>query len=242
MANRPHPAGATNDPHDGPWSTCDRCGFVYSQVRLQFQFQYRGGVTPQNTGFLVCERCLDGLQYQRSLLIIPPDPMPIMNTRPENYAIDETNYFTTTDGDIFETDSGDEYISSIPNPSQVGNTTVLTTVLTYAGTLTVAYLDLFDGDPTDGGASILETITGSATRTNVFADLEADADDVLLNPEVITVTSSSLSVSNVSYVGIYSAATGGTLLASGAVSATYPTIADGTAVQFNQLGLSIAQL
>lgn len=219
---------------------------------MQFQYDFVGGPIPQNQGWLRCPRCITPLTYQRKLLIIPPDPPPLFNTRPEPYVVDETNWLTSgddnTDGDIIvsgaTSGTGDAFITAQPNPADVANTTilVLTASLSYTGTLSVAYLDLFNGEPAGGGTSILATITGSATRSNVFADLEADGNLVLENPDLITVTSASEAVCNVSHVGIYSAASDGTLLTSGPLGATYPTIALGTAVQFNGLGLRIAQV
>ncbi len=119
MAKRPHPRRATTNPHDGPWTTCDRCGFVTSMNKMQFQYDFVGGATPQNLGFLVCPTCLDGLSFQNMLLILPPDPAPIFNTRPEPYAVDETNWLTSHDGDILSTQDGEEFITSIPSPSQI---------------------------------------------------------------------------------------------------------------------------
>jgi len=36
--------------------------------------------------------------------VLPPDPPPIYNSRPEPYSIDETDYRVTTDGSIRETE------------------------------------------------------------------------------------------------------------------------------------------
>ena len=208
---------------------------------MRFDEQFMGGSVMQSTGFLVCPRCDDPPNYQQSLVILPPDPPSFMNTRPENYYVDETNLLTTDEGDTLVTADDELITTNIPNPTDDAAVTVLTASLTYAGTLTVAYLDLFNGDPTASGTSILATITGSATRTNVFSSLSETGEDVLLNPDVITVESAADALANVSHIGIYSAATGGTLLTSGAVSATYPLIAEGVAVRFDQLGLQIAQ-
>lgn len=117
MTFRPHPKYASTNARSGPWSTCDVCGFIYNLSKLNWQFDYLGGSTPQNTHVLTCPRCMDGLQAQRKLLILPPDPRPIMNTRPENYVVDETNWMTTESGDIIDTQSGSDFITSIPNPS-----------------------------------------------------------------------------------------------------------------------------
>jgi hypothetical protein len=84
---------------------------------MQWQYDFRGGSSPMNIRILKCPRCMDDLRYQSKLLILPPDPAPIMNTRPENYVVDETNWMTTEDGLIIDTQSGEDFITSIPNPA-----------------------------------------------------------------------------------------------------------------------------
>ena len=76
-----------------------------------------GGSVPQRTGFLYCTYCLDDINFQRKLIVIPPDPPPFANLRPEPYVIDSTNWLTTQDGDIIDTQDGESYITSIPNPA-----------------------------------------------------------------------------------------------------------------------------
>lgn len=241
MTHRPQPKYASKTPGLGStWTTCDDCGHIDNMRNMQFQYDYMGGSVPQNTGWLRCPRCITPLTYQRSLIVLPPDPPMVYNTRPENYTVDETNWLTTVDDSIYDTTGGDDYITSNPNPSQSANTTNLTASLSYpSGSVSVAYLDLFDGNPASGGVSILETITGSATRTSIASSLSTTTLNVAENPDYIIVTSSAVANANVSYVGIYSAASGGTLLVSGPVSATYPTIVEGAAVQFEQLALQI---
>lgn len=194
----------------------------------------------QSTGMLHCPKCYDPPTWQRSLIVIPPDPPMLFNTRPENYVVDGTNWLTTMDDVIYDTVSGTDYITSNPNPSQVGNTTNLVASLTYSsGSISSVYLDLFNGDPRSGGVSILAAITGSATRSSISSSLSVNADNIAVNPDFLIVTSGAVSASNVSFIGLYSAASGGLLLCSGTVSATYPTIAQGTAVQFEQLALEV---
>lgn len=230
MTRRPHPKYASNDAHDGPWTVCDRCGFNWSQNRMAWQFDYRGGSTPQKTGFLHCPRCMDGLNFQQKLVIIPPDPPPFFNTRPEPYAVDETNWLTTESGDILTTESGVELITNIPNPEDVANTTWLSATLA-ATDVSVLYLDLFDGDPAAGGFSILAAVTGSATRTDIAAEVESNgAGSAAFNPEDIAVAAAALDTVNVTHIAFYSAAAGGIRLISGAVSTAYPTIVAGAAV------------
>ena len=240
MARRPHPKWATRNPHDGPWSSCDRCGFVVSQNRMTFQYDFLGGSVPQSLGLLVCPTCLDDLNFQQKLLILPPDPRPIYNTRPEPYVVDETNWLTTQDGDIIDTVSGDDYITSIPNPSENPNTANLVAALVYpSGSASVLYLDLFDGNPASGGLSVLAAITGSATRTDIAAQMTTNA-GLAQNTNVISVTSSVVALTaNLSYIAFYNAPTGGTRLVSGPVSVTFPTITQGAAVAFPAQALTI---
>lgn len=223
------------------WATCSRCGFIWNLNKLLWQYDYRGSTTPQNTFVLVCPRCYDEPQPQLAPQILPPDPPPIFNARPENYTVDETSWLTTQDDEIIVTQSDVPVITSIPNPGDNANTTYLTSVLPYPGELTVAYFDIFDGDPLNGGVSVLEAITGSATRTNIFSSLAlTDDESAYTNPAVLVISAASESITNVSYIGIYDAATDGELLASGRVGATYPpTVIEGAAVQFNALGFVI---
>lgn len=241
MTYRPQPKYASKDSRRGPWSTCDCCGMIVSGSELQWQMAYKGGPTPVKTGFLKCSRCLDGLNGQRKLLILPVDPAPFFNVRPENYAVDETNWMTTETEVIIDTESGQDVITNLPNPANNADTAWLITVITApSASVSVLYLDLFNGDPLNGGVSILATVTGSATRSNIASLMElTNGNLTAVNPRVISVVSASLGTVNVSHVGFYSAASGGTLLMSGAVSTLSPTIVEGAAVQFGALGITI---
>lgn len=79
-------------------------------TRMQFQYDFYGGSVPQNSGYLVCPRCLDDLAYQFKLLILPPDPKPIMNTRPENYFVDETDFRVTQEDEVRVTEDGEDRV------------------------------------------------------------------------------------------------------------------------------------
>lgn len=61
---------------------CDRCGKRVNHDRLQWQWQFQG---PQlfNIRLLVCRSCLDVPQEQLRTIVLPPDPVPIQNARPE---------------------------------------------------------------------------------------------------------------------------------------------------------------
>jgi hypothetical protein len=73
---------------------CDRCGGRYNHVDLQWQYDWAGATTI-NKRILVCRSCLDNLQPQLRSLVLPGDPPPIMNPRPELFSTAETNFRTT---------------------------------------------------------------------------------------------------------------------------------------------------
>ena len=118
MAYRWHPKNAEVDA-DSPraWGTCDRCGFQWQLDQLTWQYSYQGAFVPMNTRLLVCPKHVDPLNEQDQAYILPPDPAPIFNARPENYVLDETSWMTTQDGDIITTQEGDSLITPLPNPS-----------------------------------------------------------------------------------------------------------------------------
>ena len=72
-------------------AVCDRCGFIYNHINLQWQFDWRGA-TMLNTGSLVCRHCLDTPQQQQRAITVPADPVPIQNPRVQNWADYETDY------------------------------------------------------------------------------------------------------------------------------------------------------
>lgn len=240
MAYRWHPKNAEVDP-DNPraWAQCDRCGMLWNLDKLQWQYQYMGSVQPQNTRFLVCPKHLDPLNAQDTPNILPPDPVPVFNARPGATDIyGETSYLSTEDGDIIDTQDGDSLITAIPNPGDAANTTyLLSSISAPGGSVATAYLDLFDGDPSAGGRSVLSLITGSNTRTDISADLST-VSGYAKNYETLSVVAASENQTNVSWVAIYSASISGALLMSGPCSAS-PTIALGNPVVFPALGLSI---
>ena len=130
------PKYAEVDPDDPvAWATCDRCGRLYNINKLVWQFDYRGSSQPQNLRILVCTtNCLDQMQPQLMPYILPPDPPPIFNARPEPYALDEDSYLSTAgstpltlDGDTLVTADGDPITPNEPNPADDASTTHLTT-------------------------------------------------------------------------------------------------------------------
>ena len=74
---------------------CDRCGFVYNHVNLSWQFDW-AGASLINKRLLVCSSCNDVPQQQLRAIIVPADPMPIINPRLQDFATAETNTRATS--------------------------------------------------------------------------------------------------------------------------------------------------
>lgn len=90
MAWRPRPKRAEVNPSDPrAYATCDRCGMITNHYKMSFQWDW-AGPRMQNLRILVCESCLD-VPSEAALrsIVIPPDPPPVFNARPEPYPIDE---------------------------------------------------------------------------------------------------------------------------------------------------------
>jgi len=69
---------------------CDRCGFRYNLVNLKWQFDWRGA-SLMNLRILVCNDCYDTPQEQLRAIIVPADPVPVMNPRIQDFVTAETN-------------------------------------------------------------------------------------------------------------------------------------------------------
>lgn len=83
---RPH-GRANVDRHDPrAWAICDMCGFLYNRVALRWQYEWAGNRLV-NQNMLVCEPCYDKPQEQLRVIVLPADPEPIGNPRPEEYSI-----------------------------------------------------------------------------------------------------------------------------------------------------------
>lgn len=74
---------------------CDRCGFRYNHVDLQWQYDWAGAALI-NKRLLVCNTCNDVPQQQLRAIIVPADPMPILNPRIQDFVVAETNTRATS--------------------------------------------------------------------------------------------------------------------------------------------------
>ena len=70
-------------------AVCDRCGFHFQLSDLRWQFEWSGPKL-QNLRIFVCESCLDRPQPNIRRFVIPPDPVPVYNPRPERYVLDDS--------------------------------------------------------------------------------------------------------------------------------------------------------
>ncbi len=82
MSFRPHGRASVSIPPRSAWAICDRCGFLFDHNTLQWQFEWVGPKL-QNIRRLVCHKCIDAPQENRRTIVLPPDPVAIMNARPD---------------------------------------------------------------------------------------------------------------------------------------------------------------
>lgn len=84
----------TNPAAPRAFAVCDRCGFWYNHYKLIWQHQWQG-TQLVNLNLLVCQTCLDVPQQQLKARILPPDPVPIANPRPELFGYAENDILAT---------------------------------------------------------------------------------------------------------------------------------------------------
>lgn len=123
-----HPTGRARVSASSPEThgICDRCGFRYLLKDLRWQYAW-SGVKLQNLRLLVCTTdCLDVPQPQIKAIVIPADPTPVLNPRPEQYGATVPNDIATEtpafQGQDLTTESGDNLIweietTPLPDPN-----------------------------------------------------------------------------------------------------------------------------
>lgn len=105
--------------HPQAQAVCDICDRNYNLVDLRWQFQWSGNRLI-NLRYLVCEKCYDTPQEQLRAITLPPDPVPVLNPRPEQVSVEVPSFMSTVSGDDFITVSGDNLtteIGAIPMPA-----------------------------------------------------------------------------------------------------------------------------
>lgn len=99
---RPHPRRArTNPSSPRAWASSDRSGFVGNHENMLWQYEW-AGLQLINKRVLVYPDEYDKPNRQLGTIVLPPDPTPIANARPEPYPIDEVPISTriTMNGNI----------------------------------------------------------------------------------------------------------------------------------------------
>ncbi len=103
-------------------AACDGCGFPTMHHKLVKRMAYRGGSVPVWDGMLVCGVCDDvpNTAPQFSRLTLLPDPVPVLNPRPDvpTPSLSGYGYWVDSNGDYVNTvDSNDtwggEYVQTI---------------------------------------------------------------------------------------------------------------------------------
>ena len=113
---RPHGRAKVSTRNPEAFAICDGCGALYNHSELRWQFQWSGNKLV-NLKQLVCRRCNDIPQTQLRAIVLPADPMPIMNPRVQNYQAASTDYRATSGQNTVDP------ITGIPIP---GNTLRIT--------------------------------------------------------------------------------------------------------------------
>lgn len=86
---RPHSRYKVDSNNPRAKAVCDFCGQLWQHSDLVWQFEW-AGPRLQNQRQLVCNPCNDKPQQQLRTIVLPPDPVPIQNPRPENYVLDDS--------------------------------------------------------------------------------------------------------------------------------------------------------
>lgn len=95
----------TNPRNPRAFGVCDRCGIWYNlEAKLNYQYEWQG-TRLQNLNLRVCPKCMDIPQPQLKARILPPDPVPVRNPRPENFYAERLNNLVT-DGPTYQAAQG----------------------------------------------------------------------------------------------------------------------------------------
>lgn len=105
MAWRYHGKASVSPSSPRAFAVCDRCGNWTNHYKLSSQAEWTGQRLA-DLNLLVCDKCLDTPQEQLRARVLPPDPVPIINPRPENFGNAENTYLSTNGGDTLITGDG----------------------------------------------------------------------------------------------------------------------------------------
>jgi len=91
---RPHGRARVSARNPQAFGICDRCGILYNHTNLQWQYDW-AGASLINKRILVCDTCNDVPQQQLRAIVLPADPVPILNPRVQDYVGSESDYRIT---------------------------------------------------------------------------------------------------------------------------------------------------
>jgi hypothetical protein len=113
---RPHGRASVSTRNPRAFGICDRCGFLYNHNVLQWQFDYAGAGLI-NKRILVCNPCNDTPQAQLRAIVLPADPVPILNPRVQDYQAASSGDVTISSPTVIDP------LTGLPIPS---TTTIVT--------------------------------------------------------------------------------------------------------------------
>lgn len=102
------------------------------------------------------------------------------------------------------------------------------------------YITVFNGDPQGAGAEVLNDIAGSPNRPNLTAAIGAAVDGSAATTADIDFTTDATGSATVNHVAIMSAVTGGSVMASAAVTTKVVAPGDGLSILAGNGIVSIA--
>jgi len=150
MAWRFHGHARVNRDAPEAFGICDRCGQQYNLVDLKFQYDWRGQKL-QNLNLRVCKRCYDVPFEHYRPIIVPPDPLPKRQPRPDQYLPGMPYCITDTNGrQIYDTNG-----QPIMATSQLYVPTLSNAGATPTGITTAPAVDGYEITAPDGGPVIL---------------------------------------------------------------------------------------
>lgn len=83
-----NPRARVDERHPESFGVCDLCGFLWNLNALKWQYEWRGNQLT-NTRRLRCRDCLDVPFELNRPKYLPPDPEPVKNARPAQWAQEE---------------------------------------------------------------------------------------------------------------------------------------------------------
>ena len=120
---RAHGRARVSSKNPRAFGICDRCGMLYNHIDLRWQYDW-AGASLINKRILVCAGCEDTPQEQLRAIVLPADPVPIINPRVQDFANDESDYLSTNAPTVYDATTG------IPVPSTTNITTETGAIIT----------------------------------------------------------------------------------------------------------------